>query len=850
MKKIISIIIIIVSLVFQTAIAEEQVKDEKIHFDFLKKIGIVDFEFEDIENIDRKLFSYLLSRITDYKGGGDYTQGNIFDIDSTYRFNEEMVYTINMGYMKDNGYGLFYPDKEVSYNDAMLAFVELLGYGVQNLSYPSGYSLKGQSLGLVKNMKIGNADALSAEEIYEITYNFLHTFMLKQITFGSSTEFTSAGKETALEYFLLIKYTDGILDGVRQTSLSAPTELRKGYITINKALFSVADDSYNNYLGYKVRCYYKDNIDTKNERNVVAIFENKIYNIGFAISGSEIKDVEISSSKTVITYNDNKKEKKITLGQETDIIYNGKALPLYSKSDFSDINANIVFLDNNGDNKYDVVFITAYQTVFIDYLNIAEKFIADKYDNKNSLRLNNKDDIEYSIFNSGKQININELKEEDVLSVAVSKDGKYYTIICTREFSEGEITGLETDDNLEKVTVDGILYEINPQLPEKLKLGTEGKFFFDCLGRISAVELTEDTNKYGYLIGVKISNDIDSAVSFKILTPENEILVLKAKEKLQFNTVNTPAKSAALNSLISINSGDKITDTVRQIITYTTNSKEEIKAINTANAVTDEDSLRTEYTKTDAYYTTYNYSFDSRCFLDDDTIVFRIPNTGDPKDEDAYTAGKITMFTAFQRYNVIAYNYDEYDVAKAVVLKSDSNKQVTYDTPFFLVTRKSTKLSDTLEPLMYLSGVQNKMQVQFPVSNEEIVKNYKAGDILRIALNKNNEISYVEPVLQNYSYSNINNKFGMTDEINGEYVAVIGRVIKSNGQRVVLDTSKLSGIEERSVWNLSNSAISVYKYYVGSNTAEAAVAGDICHEDIIVLRSRSGRVWDVIIIKE
>ncbi|MBQ4111083.1 MAG: hypothetical protein IJC74_09395 [Clostridia bacterium] len=849
MKRIISMIlalIMCISIVPAVFADNSATTVKSAYEEFLENMNILDFEFDGETKIDRKLFSYLICKITNSQSLSDEIW-EFNDVDDRCRFNTEIECVTGFGWMKADLSGNFNPHNPVSMNDAALAFVKMLGYGPHadnSGGYPNGYLSMANRLGITDGIKIENLDALTMDEIYGMTYNFLHSKVIRRYIYGTeNASYTETPEISALEYYLNIKYKGGILEENYVTALTGDASVGEGRVKIGGETFMCDEVSYRDLLGYYVNCYYKPD----EPQTAIYIYAHHKKNSEITVYGKDVTNVNITSEKTVITYEtENNKEKEVRLSGIGDVIYNGKAYLNYPKSCFEGDNTVIKLIDNTDDRIYDVAVVYCYETTVVDSVSATSKIITDKYDSKYNLNLSDKKNVIYEIYRDGAKIDVGDLTEWDVLSVAKSTDGTYYKIHSERRSITGKIDMISDDGRSKIFVVDGVSYDVSPDIREKYASGEECNFYFDFWGRIAALKITDYNQKlYGYILDAGTSTQkLETQHKIKLLTEKGEVKIYTLREKVDFNGTVTDDKDVISSPLI-VSQGEA----VMQLVIYTVNAKDEITYLNTADAVAGEDYLTKNYELGNAYFTDYNYSFDSECFLDDDTLVFITPSTGDVNDESLYEIGNISTFIAYQRYNIVAYDYDDFNVAKVIVAKIDTSDKITTTTSLFLINSVISTLDENGNIVDGLRGVQNKMNVTFNLKSGVSADGYKAGDIVRLALNSKNEICAIQTVVTDVEYDTIESKFGLSNTIMSSFLCAVGKVEKIKGTRLVLNTSANPASDALSAWNLSYSGINVYTYNTTSNTADLASVAEICVDDILIMRSRSGRVHDVFIIK-
>ena len=98
--------------------------------------------------------------------------------------------------------------------------------------------------------------------------------------------------------------------------------------------------------------------------------------------------------------------------------------------DMTDKSGEISLLDTNKDGKYDIVFVADYYNMVVDTVSSSGK-INDKYGAK-TITLD--EDVTFSITRGLENLEVSDLKEYDILSVAESLDHELFEIIVSNIF--------------------------------------------------------------------------------------------------------------------------------------------------------------------------------------------------------------------------------------------------------------------------------------------------------------------------------------------------------------------------------------------------------------------------------
>jgi len=155
--------------------------------------------------------------------------------------------------------GLFMPDNQITYAEAMTIFVRAMGYDVfaqEKGGYPQGYIVAGSNNGLTKNVQGSNQSPITRGNVAFMTVNALNGKMMKQTGFGEDAKWEITD-ETLLTDVLDVTKGSGQVTAIENTALTGNATLKPGYIRINNEAYETAYNM-NNLLGYNVTYYAKE----------------------------------------------------------------------------------------------------------------------------------------------------------------------------------------------------------------------------------------------------------------------------------------------------------------------------------------------------------------------------------------------------------------------------------------------------------------------------------------------------------------------------------------------------------------------------------------------------------------
>ena len=220
-----------------------------------------------------------------------------------------------------------------------------------------------------------------------------------------------------------------VLTGNYFTKLTDKSSLKKDEVQIDETIYKTNDLDAGELLGQKVVYYV--NIPKGSEQNrVIVVLPDRNAMSTKEINAEDIKDV----TGNVINYwedkNNDDETREAKLADDFNFIYNMQAAEY--EEDLMDIKYGHVFLiDADNDNYYDTVMAYSYENYLVDEVYESTGKIFDK-NSKPVLNLNPKDDtIKYAMFKDGKEFELKNVQEWNVLSVAKSQDGKNYHILVS-----------------------------------------------------------------------------------------------------------------------------------------------------------------------------------------------------------------------------------------------------------------------------------------------------------------------------------------------------------------------------------------------------------------------------------
>lgn len=670
MKKIISLLIALTLClsVMPCAFAEETLQQK---IDYISSLGIMtgyeDGSFRSDNQITRAEFTAVAIRLA---GQGDSSfsgmyDGRFSDVSSDHWAAGYIALALNMGIISGYGDGTFRPENPVTYNEAIKMVVCLLGYGIQAEKlggYPSGYIGVATQQNLMDFEHYGAQSAINRGEVARLVYNALEVELLITESIGKDGNYVIGKGGTVLEMLFSAETKKGVVTATEVDSLTG-NKISKGHVEIDHVIYTT-DIDCTGFLGEKVEYVVTNRDSVEKVVYIKSLPSSKV----ITIKKEDVVDITgiFTSNGTIRYWNANKSVRSISFTSALNVIYNNKVL-LYEQSglvDFYDDGDVFECIDTDNDGKYDLLKVKAYDDNYVKKTYVDGEKLSAVTDDGILITYDPEDeDLNISVVYQNEEKAFDEIKEDDVISVAKSIDGKSYEIIIAREVLEGKVEGRSEDETETILVVNSKEYKVSDTLIAKLAvpaLNDEGAFYLSYEGKIAYFEGT-DTAKgtYGFLTAVENKTKIGTECNIKILETNNTFSVYPLAEKVKFsNKGSLSTKTAA--EIVAAFYREPTWDDVRvahtQIIRYKLNSDGEVNYIATAKEYPDENEFSIAAPNRKYFYS--NSLFDQKWKATPSTVVFYIPATKDGELYTRYRAGTAAKYFA----NGNAYQTQLYDV--------------------------------------------------------------------------------------------------------------------------------------------------------------------------------------------
>ena len=739
--------------------------------------------------------------------------------------------------------GMIESDEEYNSNTP-ITVEQAYKYAVVTLGYKvtaenSGYTQVAAQLGLT--------DGVSAEGLLRddtavaILYNMLDAEPMLRFYNGEfDNGYVIEAGETLLSVNRDIYRVKGLMTSTEITSIYGD-EYKAGMdcIMIEENEYITETNEFDNLLGENVIAYVQEN--EVGEFEIVYMYEDSKNNKALNVDCKEITEIGDSISSFTY-YEENGRQKTVKVASSPRVIYNGKFIEEYDENDF--LNGNLELIDNDNDGKYDIIKVTAYQTVIVESVDTRDMIIRNRFKFADCLsELNLYDfvgNMEYKIYNaSGEEISLSEVKIGDVLSVAASKDK---TLINVYVSDAVPITGMmeQIDRDDDCLTIFGVEYEMSADFKKYIedsdkiiKPGKSYTFFINYFGEISYMK---EIAKNNYNLLLKVYVDEGTDICYGVFMDMNgDWYTYPIRHKVKIDGDLYQSANVAVN---------EIKDDGPQIVILKCNAKNEITEIDRAARYTG--TYTEEFCKkADTKYTYRNgggffQMGTDIIYLEDDAKVIIFPTEDIYNKKNWRIENAIGFFEGDDDYTISCYNPDKFRFTDLIAISHSFQLTKTRTSKsLYIITGFEDRVIDD-EALPVIKGnVGQFRNLSFIGKERGMFDSFEIGDVVNLALDSNGKVEYVDKKFSLMEFAPFTEEIYTTSSCHAGVIEEIdiekGRMFVNCGTSIPF---KLSANKMITVFDVSGKICE-------SKTAEALKAGDK-----VVIRMSWGRIEEIVCIRE
>ncbi len=472
-------------------------------------------------HITRAEFSQLVVNLLGYGNVADtFEDAGVFaDIsDSKYKGAINLLYDLNI--ISGTGKNTFSPESKLTYQQVGKFMVNVLGYSkiVKGTDLNSYFMLAG-SIGVFANVDVTKTN-VSWYDALIIAHNALGIDLMTkdfgmigdnyQIEEGKTLR-TSLSTTTGRN----VQKLKGIVTADRTTYLlEARSNMKDTHIEVNGKLYKCNFTVPDGLVGMEVN-FYIDYTDDSN--GIVTSIAPSDKN---TVREFSLDDVVSAESEKIEYFVNGENKESVKINEFAKFIYNDR---WDMKAKYSDVenckNGFVKLIDNDEDDIVDVVYVYEFEDAIVErvYGETKQVYFANNQLLNGSRYVSfdaEEDKTIVKIFDaSGNAFAFENIAENNIISIAKSKDGQVINAVISDKIVTGVVN--ELDDYSVVVDSDVFDYVVKPDV----KIGTHVDAYVNFMNKVFYVEKTKTENNYAYVLDANLKTGISGTVKVALIMP-------------------------------------------------------------------------------------------------------------------------------------------------------------------------------------------------------------------------------------------------------------------------------------------------------------------------------------------
>ncbi len=452
----------------------------------------------------------------------------------------------SMGIARSDADGNFNPDMSATYEEAIQMVVSALGYGHQAQSRGdelTDYVYVARKLGIISNLDTTIGQNITRSDVAKLVYAALTVDILVAVSYsgdGTMVRYEAVEGQNVLNTYYDVYEVNGIITENEYAAIDGETTVEEEQVLINGEAFDVGSTDIASYLGYYVTVYAMESDDSVTNRTIIAYSVKSVKNNTFTIKSENIEDVTSSVEGYEYEYwvnkDTDKKSKKVSTSATPLVLYNGKAVINVTLDLLTPENGHVVLIDNNGDDKYDIIDVWEYELVYVFSASQTSGNVTGYYDRSKTYKFDPEaDEYHVTFLNTyGGIAQLSDIKQYSVLYVYESVDGLEKKVVISNGKTSGDVTEISSDGYY---TIGGVEYKISPAAEGKVELAVSdsGDYYLDADNRIAGFEgQTVIRKNIGMFIAIN-DGGLRRGYQMKVLTANSGVVIYDIASSVKVN---------------------------------------------------------------------------------------------------------------------------------------------------------------------------------------------------------------------------------------------------------------------------------------------------------------------------
>lgn len=620
-----------------------------------------------------------------------------FSGDETLAREDFELAVLKMRYGLESSYVLSYQKgsstAKVTFGEAASAMMDVLGYTYEKSLYTGdgeGLIAEAHRLGILNGVDAVWDKYITRESFAQILYNSL-TLESRNLDYSNNG---SVKGDTILNVIFGAEKVKGLVNAVPGINLYADTEIREGYIEIDRVPYNAEGLSVDGLLGRRVKGYIRN--DDENGELAIIYLDIESEDNTLILDFDMIDDVNGSK----IEYTEDNSYKKVGISDLKRVVVNGENSSVSAIKGLVDSYDGRIELQKTGGGGYDLAVIWTYayyQVEAVGYEGDINLRYGAKF--KESTRIVLDDTAINRIHIDGENAVVTELLMNDVIRVTQTYDGRFTEIAASRKRFTGKVSSVKNNTvkiSSKEYTVANdyqTISAVSSSGAKKLTVGATGDFYTAVDGKLYGYK-EGDEYSFAWLKRI-IQSEEDEIPGIVIFGEDGEWHAYYFAEKMTLDGKKQPREDA-YTTLTSA------TGIIGDLCRYGLNDDGEVKFLDTMSNTDDE---KYDDNKMTHVYSYNNYLDFWRWFLQgtvyqmcDETVVFCVPD--DTTHTDEFQIVQIAQLPGNDDSTNVPldiYNPDRYYLAAAAIYHGTLG--ATGKDRYFLIEEMTETLNDRDEAI-------------------------------------------------------------------------------------------------------------------------------------------------------
>lgn len=525
-KKILSLFVAgVLALSSVTALAEVPKTETK---DFLKSTELLGYEGESDSVVTRGEFAMLAAKLIASGDTGVKDSDPFSDVPESHPAYGAITLLHQEGHVNGAEGSNFYPDNNIILDHAVKIVIHIMGYDhlLQNMNYVAAANTKG----LLKGVECNANQTITYDNALRIIYNALEADISDYNRYdGNKTG--EYGNELMAKRLGIVRVKGVVTDDGTITLDGSDSAVKTGFLKIDNVIFE-NKTGRDDLFAAEIEGFYRINDYTGSYELLYASIKGDTSSRKVTIEASQIADYT-DGKYEYYTTPEMTTTSKYSLASNFRLIYNGAlyedrtAVPGFSKTVdemMEPKTGSVTLIDSDNNNTYDIAVVEDYVNYVVNSTNAETLTVGVK-------TMTETTNIDFTpaeshltvISHGGFVSNFEKMTPDDVISVAVSANGKVAKIRIAVDRASGNLSATSNDTytigdkeyTLSKQYID----ELNA-LSSKPKFGDSVELYLAYDGTVVYSKGSTDGDvKYGSLMS--FYRDDDESLYVKLFSHDN-----------------------------------------------------------------------------------------------------------------------------------------------------------------------------------------------------------------------------------------------------------------------------------------------------------------------------------------